>query len=151
MFSTRKRILVPAAIILSLALTPMLSGCGGLQGIVNNATGGKLDLGSSKLPGDFPKDVPVPSDKVIFGIGLGNSDGKVWNVTFQVASKDALTDIDSKMKGAGFAKDASGDTTTEATTGIYSKDPYGVLVVVSSDDKNGFIANYTVTYTKPGS
>ena len=38
-----------------------------------------------------------------------------------------------------------------AKTGLFTKDPYGVLVVVSKDDKNGVVANYTVTYTKAGS
>ncbi|MBX3091414.1 MAG: hypothetical protein KF801_02785 [Cryobacterium sp.] len=150
--STRKRILVPAAIVLSLTLAPMLTACGNpIQGLVNQVTGGGVDLGGASLPKDFPKEVPLASGSVIFGAGLGNDDGKVWNVTIKVSDGKAMDGIAKQLTDAGFESVASGDASNESTTGAFSKDPYGVIVVVTSDDKGGFVANYTVTYTKPGS
>lgn len=152
MSRTRKAFIVPAAIVLSLTLAPMLTACGNpIQGLVNNVTGGQVDLGGAKLPSDFPKDVPLAKGDVIFGAGLGNADGKVWNVTIKVADANALDGITQQLTGAGFASQAAGDASGDTKTGFFTKDPYGVLVVVSKDDKNGFIANYTVTYKKPGS
>ncbi len=152
MSSTRKRYLVPAAIVLSLALAPVLTACSNpIEGLVKQVTGGGVDLGGSSLPSDFPKEVPIASGKVIFGGGLGNAEGKIWNVTIQVSDGNALDGITAQLTAAGFESKAQGDATGDTKTGIFSKDPYGVLVVVSKDDKNGFIANYTVTYTKPGS
>ena len=152
MSRTRKSFLVPAAIVLSLAITPMLTACGNpVQGIINNVTGGNVDLGGAQLPKDFPKEVPLASGAVIFGAGLGNDEGKVWNVTIKVADASALDGITKQLTDAGFTTDASGDASGDATTGVFNKDPYGVLVIVSKDDKNGFVANYTVTFTKPGS
>jgi hypothetical protein len=130
----------------------MLTACGNpIQGLVDQATGGQVDLGGTEVPKDFPKDVPLASGKVIFGGGFGNDDGKIWNVTIQVSDGNALDGIAAQLTGAGFESVGEGEATVDSTTGIFSKDPYGILVVVSKDDKDGFIANYTVTYTKPGS
>ncbi|MEO6942212.1 MAG: hypothetical protein ABI238_03825 [Terrimesophilobacter sp.] len=152
MSRTRSVFIVPAAIIFSLALAPMLTACSNpIQGLVNQVTGGQVDLGGAKMPSDFPKSVPLATGDVIFGAGIGNAEGKVWNITIKVGSADVITAITDQLKSAGFASQASGDASGDTTTGLFTKDPYGVLVVVSKDDKNGFIANYTVTYTKPGS
>lgn len=149
----RKRFIVPAALVLALSITPVLTACGGnpIQNIVQNATGGKVDLGGKSLPKDFPSEVPLTKGDVIFGAGIGNDKGKIWNVTIKVSDVNELEAIKGQLKSAGFESQAAGDASGDATTGLFTKDPYGVLVVVSTDDKNGVIANYTVTYTKPGS
>lgn len=152
MSRTRKRFLVPAVIVMSLTFAPVLTACSNpIEGLVKQVTGGDVDLGGSSLPKDFPKDVPVAPGKVIFGGGLGNDEGKIWNVTIQVSDANALEGISAQLTGAGFESKGESESTGDTKTGIFQKDPYGVLVVVSKDDKNGFIANYTVTYTKPGS
>jgi hypothetical protein len=152
MTRTPKRILVPAAIVMSLALAPVLTACANpLESLVNNVTGGQVDLGGVGVPADFPSDIPLAAGDVIFGAGIGGDEGKVWNVTIKVSSADALDAITAQMTAAGFDSQATGDTTVDAKGNVFTKEPYGVLVVVSKDDKDGFIANYTVTYTKPGS
>lgn len=154
MFSTRKKILVPAAIVMSLALAPVLTACGGnpIQGIVQNVTGGKVDIGGTQVPKDFPKEIPLASGEVIFGGGLGNEEGKVWNVTVKVSGSSAMDSIKSQLESAGFESISSGGSSLEATTGMFSKDPYGVLVIVSKDDDSGaYVANYTVTFSKEDS
>ena len=152
MSSTRKRILVPAAIVVSLTLSPMLTACSNpLQGLVEQATGGQLDLGGTQVPADFPADVPLAQGSVIFGAGVGSEDGKVWSVTIKVADANALDGITQQLISAGFESQTQGEATGETKSGIFAKEPYGVLVVVAKDDANGFIANYTVTYAKPGS
>lgn len=148
----RKRIIVPAAILMSLLLAPMLTACGNpVEGILNQVTGGDVDLGGSTIPEDFPKEVPVVAGAVVFGAGIGNGDGKVWNVTIQVSDGNALEGIAAQLTSAGFEPVGDGTVSGDANAGTFAKEPYHVIVLVSDDDKGGFIANYTVTYVKPGS
>ena len=149
----RKRFIVPAALVLALCIAPVLTACGGnpIQNIVQNATGGKVDLGGKSLPKDFPSEVPLVKGDVIFGAGIGSDEGKIWNVTIKVSDLKAFDQIADQLKSAGFESHAAGDSSGDARTGLFTKDPHGVLVVVSTDNKNGVVANYTVTYTKPGS
>lgn len=150
----RKAVLVPVAIALALSLTPALTACSGnpIQGIIQNATGGQVDLGGTSLPKDFPADVPLVSGEVVSGVGFGNEDGKVWNVGVKVSGADAIAGIASQLKGAGFEMVSEQSATSEeGVANIFTKEPYGLLVIVAKDDKGGFVANYTVTFTKPGS
>jgi len=154
MSTARKKILVPAAILMSLTLAPMLSGCMGnpIQGLVEQATGGQLDIGGTSVPDDFPAQIPLISGNVIFGTGLGNDDGKVWNVAIEVAGASAMDSIKAQLESAGFESIGEMDSSEETSSGIFTQDPYGILVVVApNQDKNGFVANYTVTFTKEGS
>ena len=150
---SRKRFIVPAAFVLALAITPAVTACSGnpIQNIVQNATGGTVDLGGKSMPKDFPSEVPVTTGEVIFGAGVGSDEGKIWNVTIKVSDDNALDQIDAQLTSAGFEAQSAGGSSANAKTALFTKDPYGVLVVVSKDDKNGVVANYTVTYTKPGS
>jgi len=142
-----RRFLVPAAIVMALAITPALTACGGnpLQNIVENATGGKLDIGGTSMPKDFPSEVPVIQGEVIFGAGIGSDTEKVWNVTVKVDNADAITEISNQLTGAGFESNMDTSSSGDAQSAIFTKEPFGVLVVVTNDDKEGFIANYTVT------
>lgn len=150
---SRKSFIVPAAIVIALSLTPMLSGCSGnpLQGLVNSATGGQVDLGGSQVPKDFPKDVPLVGGKVISGTGIGGNDGKVWNVAITISDASAMNGITKQLTDAGFKTVGTSTTSDSGSSTIFAKEPYGVLVIIAKADKGGFIANYTVTYTKPGS
>lgn len=150
----RKRILAPAAIVLALSLAPMLTACGGnpIQGLVNDATGGLIDVGGTSVPKDFPADVPLVPGDVVSGLGFGNEEGKVWNVGVKVSGLDALDSIASQLKSAGFEMIGDEGVAMEEGAGnIFTKPNYGVLVIVAKDDKGGFVANYTVTYTKDDS
>ena len=143
-----KRFTVPLAIVLALALTPALAGCFGnpIEQIVEGATGGDVSLPGQSVPDDFPKDVPLIDGEVVFGLGVGNDDGKAWNVTIKVSGIEAADQIKSQLEGAGFtANDAGiGGTTEEGATLVYDNGTYNVLVVVTKDSDNGFVANYTV-------
>jgi len=148
-----KRFTVPLAILLALAITPVLSGCFGnpIQQIVEGATGGNVDLGGAGLPDGFPSaDVPLVDGDIIYGLGLGNDDGKVWNVTIKVGGLDVVDDIKSKLEGASFTANEAGigGATEDGATLLYDSDTYNVLVVVSKDADNGFVANYTVSEIK---
>ncbi len=143
-----KRFTVPLAIVLALVITPALSSCFGnpIEQIVEGATGGDVSLPGKSVPDDFPKDVPLVDGEVIFGLGIGNDDGKAWNVTIKVSGLDAADTIKSQLEGAGFAANEAGigGATEDGATLIYDNGTYNVLVVVSKDADNGFVANYTV-------
>jgi hypothetical protein len=145
-----KRFTVPLAIVLALAITPALAGCFGnpIEQIVEGATGGDVSLPGASIPDDFPKaDVPLYDGEVVLGMGIGNSDGKAWNVTIKVPGLETADDIKSQLEGAGFtANDAGvGGTTDAGATLVYGNDTYSVLVVVTKGSDDGFVANYTVS------
>jgi len=150
-----KRLTVPLALVLALAITPSLAGCFGnpIEQIVEGATGGDVSLPGKSVPDDFPKaDVPLIDGEVVFGLGVGNDDGKAWNVTIKVSGLDAADQIKSQLEGAGFTANEAGigGTTDEGATLIYDNGTYNVLVVVTKDADNGFVANYTVAENKAG-
>jgi hypothetical protein len=63
-----------------------------------------------------------------------------------VQDASALETITGQLEGAGFTSSAG--TGAEGVTGggaVFTSDKWGVLVVVSEDGTNGFVANYTVT------
>ena len=106
-----------------------------------------MSLPGNKVPDDFPKEVPLIDGEVVFGVGLGDGTGKGWNVTKKVSGLDAADTIKSQLEGAGFTQNEAGigGSTAVAAPLIYENGTYTVLVVVSKDSDNGFIANYTVT------
>ena len=153
MTSTRRRRLPLIALAGSLALVAplMLSGCSLLHLPGSNGGGvsipGVGSVGSGKLPSDFPtSDVPVIKGDVVSGLSLGSGKDKAWNVTIKVSGVDAFDDIENALKGAGFKEEEVGGKTDDGATGVFTKDPYNVAILLSkADDKTGFVANYTVT------
>lgn len=149
MSTMRKRFTVPVAIVIALAVTPGLAGCFGnpIESIIEGATGGDVDLGGASIPDGFPtSEVPLVDGEVIYGGSIGNDEGKVWNVTIKVADLAAFDAIKAELEGAGFStQDGIGGATADGATGAFDNDKFGVLVVVSKDGDNGFVANYTVT------
>ena len=139
-----KKITASLAILLALAAAPALSGCAGIEGMVEQATGGDVSLPGNSVPDDFPADVPLIDGEVIMGAGIGTTDGKAWNVTIKVTGLDAADDIKAQLEGAGFTA-APGATTGESSALLYTNTTYSVAVVVTKDTNDGFLANYTVT------
>lgn len=141
-----------------LAASPLLlSGCSLLPG--HNGGGisipGVGSFGSGKLPSDWPKQVPVISGDVLTGASIGNAkstDGEGWNATIKVKDASAYGQIKSQLEGAGFKVDSEPDAgDDQGGTGTFLKDPYAILVVVTkTDDKTGWVANYTVTQSTNG-
>jgi len=140
------RIVAAVLLAASLALvTPVLSGCGMIENIVENATGGDVESGTS-VPSDFPSEVPLIHGDVLAGGSVGNADGKIWNVTIKVNDGSAFDEIKAQMEDAGFESSEVSGTSAEGGTGSFTKDPYGVFVVVTGGDTSeGWVANYTVT------
>lgn len=148
MNTLRKRVTVPLAIVVALMAGPALAGCSMLEGIIESQTGGEVDLGGAGLPDGFPSaDVPLIDGDIIFGVGLGGEEGKVWNVTVKVSGLDAYDTIKGQFEAAGYSVQDNGGEGTDAVGGAFTSDKYGVLVGVASDQDNGFVANYTVTET----
>ena len=149
MSTMRKRVTVSIALLIALAVTPALSGCFGnpIESIIEGATGGDVDLGGAGIPDGYPTaEVPLIDGEVIYGASVGNEEGKVWNVTIKVADLSAIDAITAELEGAGFAtQDGFGGATADGATGAFDNDKFGVLVVVTKDGDNGFVANYTVT------
>jgi len=148
MYPLRKRATV-AALVVALAVTPILSGCS-LQGIVQGATGGKVDLGGASMPAGFPSEVPVISGDVQFGGSVGDDSGRVYNVTIKAGGGSPIDAIKSQLEGAGFTNQTDiGGVTSDGGTLIYTSDAWGVLVVVGKDGSD-WIASYTVTTADKG-
>lgn len=149
---TRKKVVAPAAIVLALSLTPMLAGCGGggnpIQGMINQATGGQVDIGGTEVPKSFPSEIPLVSGSVISGSSINAEDTKIWNVAIKASDPGAVNGIDDQLKSAGFESLGEGLSSEDGSSKIFTKEPYGVLVIVGKDD-GGFVVNYTVTYTTP--
>ena len=141
------RLIAAALLAAALALVaPALTGCGLIQNAVEQATGGDVDFGGTSVPTDFPSEVPLIDGEVVSGASAGNSDGKVWNVTIKVDDVSAFDDIKAQLEGAGFTSSELGGATDQGATGTFTKEPYGVFVVVAGGDTSeGWVANYTVT------
>ena len=149
----RTRYTAPLAIIIALTMTPALAGCFGnpVESIIEGATGGEVDLGGTSLPDDYPADqVPVIDGEILYGGSLGSGTDKVFNVTVRVPDGAALQQIKDQLEGAGFVSQADIGAATNGGTYIASSDAWGVLVVVSEDGTNGWVANYTVTTANGG-
>lgn len=154
MASTRRTLLAPLAIAIALALTPMITACGGnpIQDIIKGASGGQIDVGGTKIPADFPKEVPLTAGDVFSTTSFGNlEDGKVWNVAIKVADGTVMESIAAQLTDAGFKLLGQSVTSEEGAANVFTKEPYSVLVIIAKDDKVGTLANYTVTWVKPGS
>jgi len=152
MTTVRRRLpLIALAGALALATPLMLSGCSLLHLPGSHSSGitipGVGSAGTGKLPSDFPTtDVPVISGDVVSGLSLGTGKDKAWNVTIKVSGVDAFDDIASQLTGAGFTQEELGGKTADGATGVFTKGDYNVAVLLSkSDDKTGYVANYTVT------
>jgi hypothetical protein len=146
MSTMRRRIAIPVALVLAVSSVPLLTGCFGnpLQGAVNAATGGKVNLGGGgSLPADFPKSVPVYKGKVVTAIALGTGSKEIWNVTVDVPDANAYNDIKSELTGASFKVEGSGTAGKSGEGLIASSKTYSVIVGVTGSNGK-WIANYTV-------
>ena len=143
--STRRRITVPIAIVLAVSSVPLLTGCFGnpIQGALNAATGGKVNIGGGSLPKDFPSSVPVYKGKIDTALGLGTGKKEIWNVTVEVPDGSALTKIKSDLTSAGFKVEGSGSATSTASGLVADNATYSVIVGIAEADKK-WVANYTV-------
>ena len=144
----RRRALSWALAGVLLVAAPMaLSGCSAIEGIIEQQTGGDVDLGGSTVPADFPAEVPLADGTVVNGSAITGGDGqKVWNVLINVTDPNAPTSIAAQLEGAGFVSPGVGQMTENGGTLTYTKDDLVVNVLLAKVD-TGWTANYTVART----
>jgi len=137
---------VAVALAVAVFALPTLAGCGSIEGLIEQATGGEVNVSIGSLPDGWPTEVPVIDGEIIGGGVVENSEGQpVFNVTVKVA-EGAFAEIQSQLAGAGFEQELDGGDTI--TSGAFSNGTWGVLVAVSGSD-DAFVANYTVTEGDP--
>jgi hypothetical protein len=141
-----RRFSIPVAIVLGLAAVPLLAGCVGnpVTGIVSGATGGKVDVGGTSIPSDFPKTVPLYKGTVSSVTAIGSGSHKVYNVAIQVSGPVAMTSIESALTAAGFKTVVAGSIGKVGASLISTGTDYTVAVVLAKAGK-GYEADYTVT------
>lgn len=144
MFRSHRRLVASAFIVTALLAAPALGGCSLIEGAIENATGGQLDLGGKSVPADFPSEVPIAQGEVLFGLSAGKDGEKVWNLTVKV-SEGAFEAISKQLVDAGFEHAEGSEIAAANSGGLFNSDKWGVLVVVTEDGDNGYVANYTVS------
>lgn len=126
---------------------PTLTGCSVVEGIIEQQTGGDVDLGGNTVPADFPSDVPLADGDVVNGSKITGGDGEtVWNVLMNVADPAAPESIAAQLEGAGFTSAGTGEVSDSGGTLTYTKDDLVVNVLLGKTD-SGWTANYTVAQT----
>jgi hypothetical protein len=139
MKTQRARGISALALVGALMLAPTLAGCSVndiVNGAVEKATGGKVAVGTGKLPSDWPKEVPVVDGEILFGAKGGDESGKGWIVTIKTSGSDAIGAAKSKLEDAGFSADetAGASAGTDGAGIIAMKnDDYAVLVTGSDE------------------
>jgi len=124
-----------------------LSGCSMIEGVIEQQTGGEVDLGGASVPADFPAEVPLAAGSVVNGSAASGPDGqRVWNVLMNVTDPDAPTSIAAQLEAAGFVSPGVGEMTENGGTLTYTKDDLVVNVLLAKID-SGWTANYTVART----
>lgn len=139
------------AIASALVLAPTLTGCGAVEGIIEQATGGEVDVSMGSLPAGWPSDVPVADGDIIVGGKTTDEAGApVYNATIKVKSESVFDEIEAQLIGAGFEKVEAGDVDggDSISTGFFKNATYGVIVAVTGTEGQ-FVANYTVVEGDP--
>lgn len=144
MISTRTRVTVPIAIALALLAGPVLTGCS-VQNLVNQATGGKVNLPGKSIPKDFPSDIPLVKGTVVLGMGVNDGDkGKGWNVTINVSGDNPYEGAAKQLEDAGYkSQGLVAPATDQGGTAAFGNGTYTIVMVVAKNDKD-WTVNYTV-------
>jgi hypothetical protein len=127
-----------------------VTGCSLISGIVNEASGGAVDIGGASLPEGFPAEVPLAGGEVINGSSVGTEPSEsIYNITIKSDAADApaaLTEATTALEDAGFeTSDLVDGAAVDASAAGYANGTWGVLVVATGDAGEDIILNYTVT------
>ena len=141
------RLRIPIALLLLVAVTPTLAACSlnPVESIIEQATGGDVDLGGAALPEGFPNEIPLVDGEILFGGGVKAEGTQVWNVTIKVTDAAAFETVTTQLTGAGFiTSDMIGGTAEAGSAGTFQSSDYNVSVLVSTSGTDTTV-NYTVT------
>jgi hypothetical protein len=148
--SRHRTLITPLGLAFALLVAPALSGCSVIEGLIEQASGGQVDVSAGHLPDGWPTDVPITDGDIIGGGVANDNDGKpVWNVTIRLTggqtNEQAFAAISAQLLSAGFATFDLGDLdgTADVTSGGFKNDTYGVFVAVAAKGPLA-VANYTV-------
>lgn len=140
---------VTATVALAVGATFSLSGCfgnpleklaqGGANEIVENVTGGDVDMSGQSMPKDFPSQISVPDGKIIFGTSTNVDDTRGWMLNMVVKDPSVFAAVQNQLKSSGFDEIAATDGAT--AMGIYQGNGYGIVLNLAEDD-----GEYTISY-----
>lgn len=145
MFTAPRRVSVSIAILLAVGGLATLSACSTnpIETIVEQATGGKVDLGGQEIPEGFPSEVPLVSGDVLFGISAGDGESRGFNVTISAGAESPLNGIETQFTDAGYESQVQASGSEGAGSVVFKDDTWNVVVVIAKTD-DGYTANYTV-------
>jgi len=136
---------VVSVLLLAALVAPALGGCVGnpVETLIEQGTGGGVELGGGSVPEGFPAEVPLYDGEIAYAVGVGDGAGRAFNVTVRVPDQAAGEQIRTDLEAAGFTLIAG--TAPDAQGGaVYDGANWGVAVVLTQDG-DGWVANYTVT------
>ena len=148
--STTRRTSTALAITAALVFTPLLSGCGGIEGIIGQATGGAIQPSVGELPSEWPGEVPVVDGEIIGGnkaTDPENESSTLW--TAIIGRNDDVeatkTAVAESLSAAGFE---TVDTAGAPIVALpYKNETYTVIVFVAAGEDDTVTATYNVTET----
>lgn len=145
MSSPQRRISATIAVVIALGLSPALSGCSSnpIENLVEQATGGKVELGGKEIPEGFPSEIPLVEGEMQFGIAAGEGESRGYNITILAGAESPLKAIESDFADAGFEIQLQGSGSDGAGTVVFTGDAWIGAVIVANTDE-GYTANYTV-------
>jgi len=141
--SRRSPVRIALALAVAAVLAPSLAACSAdpIQGFVRQATGGGVDIAGDELPADFPAEVPLVSTTVVAGVGLGEGEDKLWNVTVKVeGSTTVKDDVVRRFTDAGWTEGAPIQTSNGI---VYTNGTYTAVVIIV-EDGDTWTVNYIV-------
>lgn len=136
------------AVVVAGALAFALAGCSLIEGVIEQQTGGEIELGGPSVPADFPADVPLVEGQVVNGSsGTGPGGEQVWNILINATAADAPAQAASLLEGAGFTAPTGAETPTEGTANLTYVRTDLIVNVVLAKVGDAWTANYTVART----
>ncbi len=126
MHLSRKKLFVPAALAITIAVGGGLAGCstGSSSGSSSSASAA-AGSDTATIPSSFPKsDVPVVDGKIL--VAKGDADTG-WSVTVIPTSKTGFADAKAALEKAGFKAEPNAKATATSTT-IFDGPKYTVIL-----------------------
>lgn len=147
---TAQRKTLALAIAAAIVITPLLSGCGGIQGIIDQATGGAIQPSVGELPNEWPDEVPVVDGEIIGGNKATDPEDESSTLWTAIIGRNddvesTKTAVAESLEAAGFEGVNTDGAPIDALP--YKNDTYTVLVFVATGENDTVTATYNVTET----